>query len=186
MGARMKLTIGLSALSIVIAGVAGASCVTDESIHPTEETEDTEDVIALVANFPPPGFTKVNVEPYPSHASYAGDFVNVWVNDDALPLYLEVPGPDGLVGETMSSWGPTPVEPAESYPPGTVLIRQDITTGGLAIMARLGDAPSSGELSWRWLKREPSGELHDGEGCWGCHGAFGSTDAAIGVPSYER
>jgi hypothetical protein len=140
------------------------------------------DLSAALAAFPS-GFVKMNAQPFQTNALYSQDSVNVWVNAHALPLYGSLPGATQLVAPGWAGSNEPP--PANSFPQGSVMIRQDTTTGELAIMARLSDAAPNGELSWKWLKKDAT-SVYDGQNCWSCHGGFNATDGAIGVATNQR
>jgi len=168
----------LCRLFFAASGFAAAAC----SVTP-EPPATEADVTQLVSSFPPTGFTKVNATAFRSEAAYSTDDVNVWVNDVANELYPAVPG---VASPVEPSWSaPWSDSPNDSFAQGSVLVREDTTTGELAIMARLPGADVTGEQSWKWMKKDATG-VHEAQGCWACHGAFGTTDSAIGVNASLR
>lgn len=171
-----RLRLGFLFVLAIGAATAAASCS-------VEEGTDAKDISKILETFHSDGFTKVNGDPMLTHAAYSIDHVNVWVNDAAVDLYRSLPGTDGPV---EPSWATATADPPkQSFPAGTILIREDLDTGELAIMERFDEEAASGEVSWRWLRRDGAG-LQYGDQCWTCHGAFASADGAIGVAADQR
>lgn len=158
------------------AATATASCSVDEA--------GAGDISKTLDTFHSDGFAKVNGDPLLTHAGYSTSHVNVWVNDAAVDLYRSLPGTDQLVEPTWAT--PAADPPKQSFPAGTILIREDLDSGELAIMERFDEDAASGELSWRWLKRDAAGLHYGGEECWSCHGSFAAGDGAIGVAADQR